>query len=388
MTTQPTLEMSGPDQLVASLPYLLGFQPSESLVVVWTKGGRILLTQRVDLPTTDDGVDLADFARILVQPLKGHDPDEAVLVVIDGTCDVHDDSSDEQAAIDAGPEVSRGQRNQFDGADSMPRRELVDAVMRALAAMGVSARDALEVSGDRFRSYLCAEECCPPAGRIVDPVVANAVAASFAVRGVSALASRADLVSVLEPDPAGVARIEPLIVDREQELDDALGAGGSAAVESWRDDQVDRLTSMIFEGGELSDADTVTMLVGLCDVRVRDTLLWHLSSASEPYGCLDRLLIGLRLAPNGYVAPIATCAALVAWLLGDGARAAIAIDRALNDDPAYSLAVLVGTSISAGLPPSAWQDVMSRLTIETCRARPPAAQDNAPPAAQDNAPAA
>ncbi|MFZ4485862.1 MAG: DUF4192 domain-containing protein [Candidatus Nanopelagicales bacterium] len=380
MTTQPTLKMTGPDQLVASLPYLLGFQPSESLVVVWTKGGRILLTQRVDLPATGDGVDLADFARILVQPLKGHEPDEAVIVVVDGSCDVHCDGSDVHAVADGGQEGYRTERDEFGAADPMPRRELVDAVMRALAAMDVSVRDALEVSGDRFRSYLCVEECCPPAGRIVDPVVANAVAASFAVRGVSALASRADLVSVLEPDPAGVARIEPLIVNREQELDDALGAGGSAAVESWRDEQVDRLTSLIFEGGELADADTVTLLVGLCDVRVRDTLLWHLNGASEPYACLDRLLIGLRLAPNGYVAPIATCAALLAWLLGDGARAAIAIDRALNDDPAYSLAVLVGTSISAGLPPSAWQDVIGRLTIEACRARPPAAQAGSPAA--------
>ena len=380
MTTQPTLEMTGPDQLVASLPFLLGFEPSESLVVVWTKRGRILLTQRVDLPATGDGVDLADFAGILVQPLKGHEPDEAVIVVIDGSCDVHGDSIDVDAITDGGQEGSGTERDEVGGAYPMPRRELVEAVLRALAAMDVSVRDALEVSGDRFRSYLCTEECCPPAGRTVDPVVANAVAASFAVRGVSALASRADLVSVLEPDPAGVARIEPLIVDREQELDEALGAGGSAAVEAWRDEQVDRLASLIFEGGELSDADTVTLLVGLCDVRVRDTLLWHLNGASEPYGCLDRLLIGLRLAPNGYVAPIATCAALVAWLLGDGARAAIAIDRALNDDPAYSLAVLVGTSISAGLPPSAWQDVMGRLTVEACRARPPAARAGSPAA--------
>jgi hypothetical protein len=380
MTTQPTLEMTGPDELVASLPFLLGFQPLESLVVVWTKGGRLLLTQRVDLPATDDGVHLAEFAGILVQPLRDHEPDEAVLVVIEDACDGTSDSSAGHTVKDGGREGSPGQRNECGGAPRMPRRELVDAVMRVLAAMDVAVRDALEVSGGRFRSYLCVEECCPPAGRAVDPVVANAVAASFAVRGVSALSSRADLVSVLEPDPSGVARIEPLIVDREQELDDALGDGGSAAVESWRDEQVDRLMSLVFEGGDLSDADTVTLLVGLCDVRVRDTLLWHLNGASDRYGCLDRLLIGLRLAPNGYVAPIATCAALAAWLLGDGARASIAIDRALNDDPAYSLAILVGTSISAGLPPSAWQQVMGRLTIEACRARPPAAQDSTPPA--------
>ena len=34
MTTQPTLEMTGPDELVASLPFLLGFQPLEILLIV------------------------------------------------------------------------------------------------------------------------------------------------------------------------------------------------------------------------------------------------------------------------------------------------------------------------------------------------------------------
>ena len=378
MTTQPTLDMRGPDHLVASLPYLLGFQPAESLVVVWTKGGRLLLTQRVDLPAKDDQVDLTEFANVLVRPLKDHDPDEVVLVVIE---DVNDLPAASAVALGDPHDEQRvtGEVEAFE-AGALSRSELIDAVTTAVTAMDVFVRDALYISRGCFRSFLCVDECCPVNGRIVDPVIANSVAASFAVRGVSALPSRADLVSVLEPDPIGVARIEPLIIDREQELDDALGSGGSSAVEAWRDEQVDHLASLICGGEDLSDVDTVALLVGLCDVRVRDTLLWHLNSANDRYGCLDRLLIGLRLAPNGYVAPIATCAALVAWLLGDGARASIAIDRALSDDPEYSLAVLVGMSISVGLPPAAWKEVMGQLTVEACRARPLAKQEG-PPAA-------
>ncbi len=378
MTTQPTLEMHGPDHLVASLPYLLGFEPGESLVVVWTKGGRLLLTQRVDLPAEEHQVDLTEFANVLVRPLKDHDPDEAVLVVIEEVNDlatagarIVGDSHDEHRAA--------GEVGAF-AAGSLPRSELIDAVTTAATELDVFVRDAIYISRGRFRSYLCVDDCCPVNGRVVDPVIANSVAASFAVSGVSALPSRADLVAVLEPDPIGVTRIEPLIIDREQEIDDALGSGGSAAVEAWRDEQVDHLASMICGGEDLSDADTVAVLVGLCDVRVRDTLLWHLNAAHDRYGCLDRLLIALRLAPNGYVAPIATCAALVAWLLGDGARASIAIDRALNDDPEYSLAVLVGMSISVGLPPAAWKEVMAQLTVEACRARPLVKQEG-PPAA-------
>jgi hypothetical protein len=378
MTTQPTLEMHGPDHLVASLPYLLGFEPGESLVVVWTKGGRLLLTQRVDLPAEDRQVDLTEFANVLVRPLKDHDPDEAVLVVIE---EVNALATAGARVVGDSPDEHRvaGEAGAF-AAGSLPRNELIDAVTTAVTELDVFVRDAIYISRGRFRSYLCVDDCCPVNGRVVDPVIANSVAASFAVSGVSALPSRADLVAVLEPDPMGVARIEPLIIDREQEIDDSLGTGGSAAVEAWRDDQIDHLAALICGSEDLSDAHTVDVLVGLCDVRVRDTLLWHLNSAHDRYGCLDRLLIALRLAPDGYVAPIATCAALVAWLLGDGARASIAIDRALSDDPEYSLAVLVGMSISVGLPPAAWKEVMAQLTVEACRARPLVKQQG-PPAA-------
>ena len=60
MTTSPhdpsgstpidALTLRSPDALVAAVPYLLGFWPTDSAVVVWLRGGRIMLTQRLDLP--------------------------------------------------------------------------------------------------------------------------------------------------------------------------------------------------------------------------------------------------------------------------------------------------------------------------------------------------
>ena len=364
MTTHPTLDLTSPDHLVASLPYLLGFTPYESLVIVWTKRGRLLLTQRVDLPSADSSVDFTRFAEALVRPLREHCPSEAILVV------AGDQGADPALDAAAAPIEPAGR---CDGDRPLPMSDLVRAVCDVLEEMDVAVKDALHVEGDRFRSYLCDEACCPEEGRTIDPVIANAVGASFAVSGVTALQSRSQLVSVLEPDVAGVTRIEPLIVEREHEIDDVLGSGKNQGLEAWRDEQVERISALILEEGELSDTDSVTVIVGLCDVRVRDTVLWHLTRAEQAYGTLDRLLLALRLAPNGYVAPIATCAALIAWLLGDGARAMIAIERALNDDPDYSLAGLIGGSLAAGLPPTAWSEVMRGLTVETCRARPPAA---------------
>ena len=54
----------------------------------------------------------------------------------------------------------------------------------------------------------------------------------------------------------------------------------------------------------------------------------------------------------GYVAAPAALLAFVAWQSGDGALANVALDRALADDPRYSMALLLRQVITAGAPPS------------------------------------
>jgi hypothetical protein len=64
---------------------------------------------------------------------------------------------------------------------------------------------------------------------------------------------------------------------------------------------------------------------------------------------------------------VACCAAITAWLLGDGARASVATARARVDDPRYSLGELLAVSLAAGLPPQAWRESMAGLSRELCR---------------------
>jgi hypothetical protein len=59
-----------------------------------------------------------------------------------------------------------------------------------------------------------------------------------------------------------------------------------------------------------------------------------------------------RHAQPGYVAAPAALLAFVAWQCGDGALANVALDRALADDPRYSMAQLLRQVITAGAPPS------------------------------------
>ena len=60
-----------------------------------------------------------------------------------------------------------------------------------------------------------------------------------------------------------------------------------------------------------------------------------------------------RRACPVYVAAPASLLAFTAWQAGDGALASLALDRALADDPAYSMARLLAGALAAGLPPSA-----------------------------------
>jgi len=58
------------------------------------------------------------------------------------------------------------------------------------------------------------------------------------------------------------------------------------------------------------------------------------------------------MARPGYVSAPASLLAFVAWQCGNGALANVALDRALADDPRYSMAVLLREAIDCGAPPS------------------------------------
>jgi hypothetical protein len=56
-------------------------------------------------------------------------------------------------------------------------------------------------------------------------------------------------------------------------------------------------------------------------------------------------------ARPGHVAAAASLCAFVAWQCGNGALANIALDRALADQPRYSMAHLLRQVIGSGAPP-------------------------------------
>ena len=54
---------------------------------------------------------------------------------------------------------------------------------------------------------------------------------------------------------------------------------------------------------------------------------------------------------RGAQPPALTLLALLAWWQGDGARARLLLERALSEDPAYTLAQLLDATLAAAVPP-------------------------------------
>jgi len=106
-------------------------------------------------------------------------------------------------------------------------------------------------------------------------------------------------------------------------------------------------------GGRLSDDDAAWLTVLLQHPAVRD-LAWQLTD-----GHVEDLPLWTdltRRAHHEVVAAPATLLGLAAWRCGNGALAAVALDRALHADPDYRMAVLLAQALRAGMPPSALGD--------------------------------
>jgi hypothetical protein len=75
MTTAITLK--SPHELLAIVPFVLGFRPTNSIVVLCLTNNRLGLTQRLDLPRPEHA---RQVALALMPSLVAEDPDSMVLI--------------------------------------------------------------------------------------------------------------------------------------------------------------------------------------------------------------------------------------------------------------------------------------------------------------------
>jgi hypothetical protein len=331
---QPPLVVraGSPATLLRLVPHLLGFVPQTSLLVIGVTPprDRIRVTLRYDLPDPPAADLVADIAAHAIGVLKAQRLTAAV-------------------AVGYGPETLV----------TPAATELRDAAWQA----EIDLREFLRVADGRYWSYVCGNKaCCPAEGVPFDATAADpAEAEALAAVGDRVLATRAAVAARVAP-LGGIARESMRQATRRAERHIAqllakvrksarlgaarhmIAAEGLAAVGA--------MIARYRDGGRFtSDYEIARITVALRDLRVRDDAWARMDPGHS--GAHQRLWIDVvRRAQPRYVAPPAALLAFVAWQSGDGALANVALDRALADDPRYSMALLLRQVITAGAPPS------------------------------------
>ena len=359
MTADITLR--GPGDVVAILPYQLGYHPHDSVVVVSLRGKRVGLVARADLPPEPF---VGEVVASLMGPLVR---DGATSVIVVG----YEDAPDASQPL------------------------LLDLVEQ-LEQARIDVVDVAVVRDGRRYSPICSEPCCPPEGvELPDPADVPGVA-EYVALGRSPLRSRADVEGLVAPEPWRCLGVARAMASRAR-----MPRRRRRSVAAW---------SALLDRGEkgrrpLDPAVVADLALGLADIPWRDGLIAWLVPSVLPTDKIDRTVLALlgsslptwggmglsapqqpalRLARDGaasaeaerhrmsverddllhrllalcrsvpdecpdQAAAVCTVAAHVAWVGGDGAIARAAVERALRLAPDYRLAQLLVQLVEVGL---------------------------------------
>jgi hypothetical protein len=310
-----TIRIHSPASLLPVVPVLLGFLPDENtLVVVGTVPDpetglhKPRVTLRYDLPIPPDPQCCAGQAQ-------------------------------HAAGVLAAGEIAGAYMVGY-GADEVVT-PMFYALAGALPLAGVHLADALRVQAGLYWSYLTLADLSGD-GTPVDP--ASPASLEAAACDAPVLGSRAELAATLAPFAGADGDAMRVAIGRELQHPRRARQVGLAAVE----DAIARYRA----GGvhHLSHTEAATLAVALRDLRIRDDAWSRLEP--EHNAAHIRLWTDLtRLTTGVYAAAPASLLAFCAWQHGDGALANLALDRAQDGDPDYTMAGLLRQLIDCGAPP-------------------------------------
>jgi hypothetical protein len=341
---EPVMRINGPTDLLQAVPYLLGFHPTDSLVVVGLNSGRLVVTARVDLPEIGEPGALGQLAEALA---RGGAAELVAVVYSEGG---------------AVTDISGGRWN---ATWRLPWSGLVPALDVECERCGCELGDVLYVAGGRWWSYTCDDEqCCPPSGTPL-PQAPSQFVTEATYAGMVALPDRDSLAATLDPvAPEALAAMASLVA-----AEDRRGVAEAASAD--RERAARSLKRAVFAAARnadsaargdtewaVGDADVARFGSALTQTALRDSLWLAVDD-----GRLDGRPLWRELArrlPGRYAAAPLFLFGWASWRDGNGALAGIAADRAVERDPGYSAADLLRAALAYGLGPKQVPRLRSR----------------------------
>jgi hypothetical protein len=326
-TDPPSIRVTSPADLIDAVPYLLGFHPAESLVVIGFDGAgpparQVTVTARLDLDR--DGVEPAAL-RSMVQALSRSGAGAVAAVLLT-----------DQVAGD-------------------PRRQrwltgILNALVAELDRCRLPLLDALAATGSRWWSLCCSQAgCCPPEGTPRSPA-SSTVAAEATYAGLVAMPDRQALLASLDgADHAIRAALLPALRRADHRLRELISRNGAQRTHRGERTAVLRAAAECRAGVRLSPRRLARLGAALRESAVRDPVWLEIDDRSLDAGELLGQLHS-RLPPPYSAAPLF----LYGWQLwrsGSGMLAVTAAERALRADPGYSAARLLLEAVQAGMDP-------------------------------------
>jgi Domain of unknown function (DUF4192) len=317
---QARIKIRRPDDLLAIVPYLVGFHPEESLVAVVVRSGRLRLTVRMDIPPESATNEIAERIDALARREKA-----------------------ETLALIAY------------SAASLPAHRLLTGLMDRLGDHKLT--DVLYVGHSRWWSLTCGDDCCPLSGTPYD-LSSHPMSASAVLAGMAARTSRTELEeSVSGPPQADLPRLQALaetLVGELEQLDDLGEAAAlSAAI----------LDVAVLDPSTLTERICVLLGLLVRDVHIRD-LAWALMSRANADDHV-RLwgAVVARVPPMLAAAPLGLLG-MAGWIAGAGALLNCCCERLSLAAPDYSMGKLLAEISDRALPPSLWDQIGGEVQAE------------------------
>ncbi|MET8810415.1 DUF4192 domain-containing protein [Streptomyces sp. NPDC004549] len=346
-----------PAELADALPYLLGYRPEDSMVLVAlydTNGpGRFGGRARLGIPTSEE-----DWGAAARQVAKG---------LVLGS-ERRGARAERMVAY-----VCQEPRDGESGQDVMRRlRPLAQLLRTECGSLDVPVVEALCVSDGRFWSYVCpVDACCPAEGTAMGLPGTSVLAAAATYAGLQVRGTLRELRARMLPWETSAAL--------EQEV--ALDAAGLSLVprildEASREevaaetlDLAERIIRRFAEAPPVSGThpadlrddtllahdEAAALILGLQDRTTRDrAAAWMEGDEGAPALRLWRALARRCVGPyREHAAAPLTLAGWVAWSTGDELEAREALAMALGADPDYLFARLLHQACNEGIDPEA-----------------------------------